>query len=48
MTDVPVLQETDWMRWLLDVLDLHGEDQEGAPHGEDPRVIKLALEVLQR
>jgi hypothetical protein len=36
------------MDWLLRLLESHGKDEEGFAHGEDPRVIKLALETLQR
>jgi hypothetical protein len=41
-------QETEWMTWLLHLLEMHGKDEEGFAHGEDPRVIKLALEILHR
>lgn len=39
------LKETAWMSWLLRLLELHGSGNE--EHGEDPRVIKLSLEILQ-
>jgi len=34
------------MQWLLHLLEIHGQDEEGFAHGEDPRVIKLALDIL--
>jgi hypothetical protein len=36
------------MTWLLHLLEMHGKDEEGFAHGEDPRVIKAALEILYR
>jgi hypothetical protein len=36
------------MTWLLHLLEMHGKDEEGFAHGEDPRVIKAALDILYR